>query len=77
MDIAEYDEVDIVGGDGDCEDKMVKRSLSKNLNRATSYLTVEVRLAFTKTLILWHFDLECYIQIKIDASGYAIDGGLS
>ena len=36
-----------------------------------------LRLAFTKTPILWHFDPECHIVIKTDASGYAISGVLS
>ena len=36
-----------------------------------------LRLIFTKTPILWHFDLECHIWIKTDASGYAIGGWLS
>ena len=49
-----------------------------------SFLTPEarlafnrLRLAFTKAPILWHFDLECHIQIETDASGYAIGGVLS
>ena len=36
-----------------------------------------LRLTFTKALILWHFDLKCYIWIKTDASGNAIGGVLS
>ena len=32
----------------------------------------QLRQAFTKALILWHFDPEYHIQIKTDASGYAI-----
>ena len=35
-------------GNGDCEDEMVKKSLSKNLNRATDYLTLDARQAFTQ-----------------------------
>ena len=49
-----------------------------------SFLTSDTRmafnhlqLAFTKASILWHFNLECHIQIEIDASGYAISGVLS
>ena len=34
-------------------------------------------LAFTKALILWHFDKKCHISIKTDALGYAIGGVLS
>ena len=36
-----------------------------------------LRLAFTKAPILWHFDLECYIRIEINVSGYAISSVLS
>ena len=32
---------------GDCKDEMVKRSLSKNLNEATGYLTPDARQTFT------------------------------
>ena len=49
-----------------------------------SFLTLEtrsafnrLRLAFTKALILRHFDPECHIWIETDASGYAISGVLS
>ena len=78
-------EVDIVSV-GDCEDETVKKSLfiSKNPNGATSYLTpsakrvfTQLRQAFTKALILWHFDPEDHIQIETDASDYAIDWVLS
>ena len=74
----------VVGSD--CEDETVKRSplTSKNSNGATGYLTPECRLAFTqlkkaftKAPILWHFDLECHIRIETNASGYAIDGVLN
>ena len=66
--------------------EMIKRSplTFKYSNRATGYLTPKARLAFTqlrkaftKALILQHFDPECYIRIKIDVSGYAISGVLS
>ena len=36
-----------------------------------------LRLAFIKTPILQHFDLESHIQIKTDASGYVIGRVLS
>ena len=36
-----------------------------------------LRLAFTKTLILWHFYLECHIWIETDALHHAISGVLS
>ena len=83
--MAEDAEVSRVGG-GNCEDKTVEKSLliSKNSNGATDYLTPKVRLvfcqwkkAFTKALILQHFDSECHIRIETDASGYAISKVLS
>ena len=84
MEVAESDEVG-GGDDGDCEDRTVKRSpRSKNLNRATDYLTRDARQAFTqlrqmftKVLILWHFNPECHIRIETDVLGYAIDSVLS
>ena len=36
-----------------------------------------LQLAFIKALILLHFDLESYIQIKINILGYSIDRMLS
>ena len=79
IDLAERDEFGIVVGGVDYEDKIVKKSPSKNLNRDTGYLTPETRLAFTKlkkvftkASILQYFDLECYIWIEIDVSSYAI-----
>ena len=36
-----------------------------------------LRLAFIKALILRHFDPECHIRIKTDASSYVIGGMLS
>ena len=75
--MAENAEVDSFG-DSDWDDKTVKRSslTSKNLNGATGYLTPKARLAFTqlrkaftKTPIFWHFDPECHIQIETDAPG--------
>ena len=84
MNIVELDEVGIVGGSGNCEDETVKRSLSKNSNEVTGYLTSETRLAFnklrkafTKAPILWHFDLECHIWIETNMLGYAISRVLS
>ena len=50
----------------------------------TGYLTAKARVAFTclkkaftKISILRHFDLECHIWVKTDASGYAIGEVLS
>ena len=45
MDLSEVDEID-VGNGGDCEDKTVGRSPSKNLNGATGYLIPDTRQAF-------------------------------
>ena len=49
-----------------------------------SFLTPDIKtafnhlwLAFTKALILWHFDLECHIWIEINALDYAIGDVLS
>ena len=58
---------------------------SDHVSHAVSnYLTLDakkpfdqLRQAFTKAPILQHFDLEQYIQVKTDASGYAIGGVLS
>ena len=84
LSMAEYVKIGSIGVSGDREYEMVKRSLSKNLNKVTGYLTTEARLAFTKfrkaftkAPILWHFDLEWHIRIQIDASSYAIGGVLS
>ena len=37
----------------------------------------QLRKAFTKALILQHFDPECYIRIETNTSGYAIKEVLS
>ena len=84
--IAEDDDVDSIGGDGNHEDKMVERSLftSKNLNTAIGYLTLDAKRAFTQLSqaftiapIFQHFDSECHIRIETNASNYAINGILS
>ena len=68
--MAENAEVGSIGGGGDCKDETIERSplTSKNSNRATGYLTLnakrvftQLRQAFTKALILRHFDSECHI----------------
>ena len=83
--MAEHAEVGSISGGGDREDETVERSplTSKNLNRASNYLTPEAKRAFTqlmqaftKALILRHFDPECHIRIETNASGYAIGGVL-
>ena len=83
IDVAEVDEIG-VGGGGDRKDEMVRRSLSKNSNGATGYLTPDTRQAFTqlrqafnKAPKLRHFDLEYHIRIETDVSGYAIGRVLS
>ena len=83
VNVAEDDEV-VVDVD-DCKNETGGRSPhSKKINGATTYLTPEVRLAFTqlrkaftKALIFQHFDLKCHIRIETNASGYAISGVLS
>ena len=84
MDVAERDNIGTIGGSSDCKDKMVKRSLSKNSNRATSYLTPKARLAFTKLRksftkapIFQHFDLEYHIRIETHMLNYVISGILN
>ena len=47
--------------------------LTPNVKKAFNYL----RLAFIKAPILRHFDLESYVRIKTNASGYAIGEILS
>ena len=74
------------------DDKVGKKgrnlSKSKNLFKSKkielSFLTfgtkmvfTKLRQAFVKTPILHYFDLKCHIQIKTDASGYAISGVFS
>ena len=46
-DLTKIDEIG-VGGGGNGEDEIIERSLSKNLNRAISYLTPDARQAFTQ-----------------------------
>ena len=84
--IDEFESDEVAGGSGgDCEDGTVETLLrSNNSNGAIGYLTPNARQAFTqlkqafiKALIFWHFDPKCHIRIKIDASGYAIGGVLS
>ena len=46
IDVARFDNIDIGISSSDCEDKTVKRSISKNLNKATGYLTPDASWAF-------------------------------
>ena len=57
-----------IGVDGDDKTTKKPRLTSKNLNRATSYLTpnskqafTQLRQAFTKVLILQYFNSRCHI----------------
>ena len=81
----------IVGGNGGRAHETVKNSSRKSTHvpnigatKKPNFLTPDtkkafnhLRLAFIKAPILQHFDLESHIRIKIDASGYVIDGVLS
>ena len=84
INMAKVDKTDVGVGGGEYKDETVGRLPSKNSNRAIGYLTsdarqafTQLRQAFTKVLILQHFDPECYIWIETDALGYTIDGILS
>lgn len=46
-------------------------------NPKTESVFAELRLVFIKTLILYHFDWEHYIQVETDALDYAIGRVLS
>ena len=66
--MVESDEIDIIANGGNCGDKIVKKSLSKNSNKFAEYITLEGRLAFIqlkkafiKASSLGHFNPECYI----------------
>ena len=79
IDMVKCDEVGTIDDGDDCENKMVQKLSSENLNRLLGFLTLKAKLSFTKlrkmftkALILRHFDLECHIRIKTDASGYTI-----
>lgn len=41
-------DAEVSSNGNDCEDKMVKRLPSKNLNKAIAYLTSDTRQAFTQ-----------------------------
>ena len=79
MDVAESDKFGS-GDSGDCEDKTVKKSpYSKNLNKAMDYLTpdtrqvfTQLRQAFTKALILRHFNPQCQIRYNALVTGSII-----
>ena len=46
-------------------------------NFGMEFLTLKAKKAFSKALILYHFDLECHICIETDVSRYTIIGVLS
>ena len=57
---------------------------SRNIEARPGFLIPKTRLAFTKlkqafveTLIFYHFDPKCHIQIETNTSGYAIGEILS
>ena len=87
------DEIEVDGGEIKVDEvgkKVQKLSKSKNLSkskktvRSSEFLTLGAKLAFTelrqafiKAPILYHFDPECYIRIETDVSGYVIGGVFS
>ena len=85
------DDNKVVGGNNSKANKTIRNLSRKSTHmpniRATgepNFLTPDAKktfnylgLAFIKAPILWHFDLESHIQIKIDVSGYAIGKVLS
>ena len=80
------DKVEVNISDGGGGDEIVKKTpphLETTIG-ATAYLIsnakkafTQLRQAFTKALILCHFDLECNIRIETNAFGHAIDRVLS
>ena len=75
-------------GDDEFEKNDQKTSKSKKLSKSkkmeSSFLTsgarlafIKLRQAFVKALILYYFNLDCYIWIKMDTLGYAIGGVLT
>ena len=74
------DNVEVNSGEvGDDEVEKKGRNLYKSKKTEPSFLTSRAREAFTdlrqafiKALIFYHFDQERYIRVETDASGYAI-----
>ena len=69
-------------GDDEIETKVQKLSKSKKtelgfLTRGARKAFTELRQAFIKALILYHFDPKRHIRVKTNAFGYAIGGILS
>ena len=80
------DNSEVVRNSSKNEGKLAKSDFTKPMRRVeeSSFLTTDAQQAFTQlgqafieAPILRHFDLERYIQIKIDASGYTIGGVFS
>ena len=80
------DDSEVVESSSENEGKSAKSDFTKPVRGAEepSFLTpdarrafTQLRQAFTKAPILRHFDLERYIRIETDTSGYAIVGVLS
>ena len=57
--------------------KSKKTIISNIFTPGAKLAFTELRQAFLKAPILYHFDLEYHIQIETDVSGYAIGGVLS
>ena len=77
------DNSEVFKSSGKNEGKLAKSDFTKLVRGAEkpSFLTLDarqafpqLRQAFIKAPILWHFDPECHIRIKTDASGYVIGG---
>ena len=82
LDGSEMDNVEVDGGKVEVGKKGWKSSESKKTE--LSFLTFRARMAFAKLRqafikapILHHFDLERYIRVETDMSGYAIGGVFS
>ena len=80
------DDIKVVGSSGGNKGKLAKSDFTKPMRgvEEPSFLTLDarwaftqLRQAFTKAPILWHFDPERYIRIETDASNYTIGGILS
>ena len=80
------DDSEVIWSSGGNERKSAKSDFTKRVRRAEEprFLTPDARRAFTqlkqaftKALILWHFDPDCHIRIETNAFGYAIGGVFS
>lgn len=83
------EENEMVGGGESSKTNLSKFQKSKNFTvlsnaNALGFLTskastifIQLRQTFIKAFILRHFNLECYIKIETNSSGYTIDKILS